>query len=323
MLSSRFKPWHVLPFLVKYAWLTVRRRPVLVHFEVTMRCNARCGFCDYWKTPAEEKDRELKSFADAARFFNPMMVTFTGGEPLLRRDLEDVVRSVHDAIPLTYLTLITHGAMLSADRALSLWDAGISQFSISLDYLDGRHDTARGIPRLTARIFDTVDAMRIAGVTDVRFNTVIKNDNLDQLLPLVQRADSLGVGVNFSVYTDFKNGNADFLLQNGHVDEAERVIGELLAFKRRKRGVISNSDHYLEQIPRYLRGEYRVPCNSGIRTIHIDPTGYVKRCPDFPTDFHWKEWKEYTPINCNSCFYACRGEAEAPLRLDRVLDILA
>ena len=42
MLSARFKPWHVALFLGKYAWLTARRRPVLVHFEVTLRCNARC-----------------------------------------------------------------------------------------------------------------------------------------------------------------------------------------------------------------------------------------------------------------------------------------
>src|ERR671924_270304 len=79
MLSSRFKPWHVPLFLAKYAWLGLRRRPVLVHFEVTMRCNARCGFCDYWKTPATDRASELRSFADAARFFNPMLVTFTGG----------------------------------------------------------------------------------------------------------------------------------------------------------------------------------------------------------------------------------------------------
>ena len=91
MLSARFKPYHVPLFLAKYAWLTARRRPILVHFEVTMRCNARCGFCDYWKTPAQAKEHELKSFADAAKFFNPMMVTFTGGEPTLRRDLEDLV----------------------------------------------------------------------------------------------------------------------------------------------------------------------------------------------------------------------------------------
>ena len=53
MLSARFKPWHVPLFLAKYASLRVRRRPVLVHFEVTLRCNAKCGFCDYWKTPAD------------------------------------------------------------------------------------------------------------------------------------------------------------------------------------------------------------------------------------------------------------------------------
>ena len=88
MISSRFKPYHVPVFLVKYAWLTARRRPVLVHFEVTERCNARCGFCDYWKTPAGAKANETASFVEAARFFNPMLVTFTGGEPLLRRDLE-------------------------------------------------------------------------------------------------------------------------------------------------------------------------------------------------------------------------------------------
>jgi MoaA/NifB/PqqE/SkfB family radical SAM enzyme len=288
-----------------------------------MRCNARCGFCDYWKTPASARDGELRSFADAARFFNPVMITFTGGEPLLRRDLEDVVAAVRDAVGLTYLTLITHGAMLTTERAQSLWDAGIGQFNISLDYIDGRHDVARGIPGLTDKIFATVVAMRQRGIDSVRFNTVIKNDNLDQLLPLVERAAELGVGVNFSLYTDFKNGNQEYLLQNGFVREAERVIGELLTFKRRRRGIITSSDHYLQQIPRYLRDEMREPCESGRRTIHIDPTGMVKRCPDFPTDGHWSAYDGYAPINCNRCFYACRGEAQAPLQLSRVTDVLA
>ncbi len=111
MLSARFKPWHVPGFFRKYVSLRVRRMPVLVHFEVTLRCNARCGFCDYWKTDASEKERELKSYADAAKFFNPMLVCFTGGEPLLRRDLEDLVAGVDRAISWKYMTLITHGGM--------------------------------------------------------------------------------------------------------------------------------------------------------------------------------------------------------------------
>jgi MoaA/NifB/PqqE/SkfB family radical SAM enzyme len=323
MLSSRFKPWHVPLFLAKYAWLGLTRRPVLVHFEVTMRCNARCGFCDYWKTPAGERENETERCAEAARFFNPMLVTFTGGEPLLRRDLEDLVAAVRDAISLKYITLLTHGGMLSLDRARSLWDAGVSQFNISLDYVDGRHDAERGIPGLTQKIFGAVSAMRSAGIDAIRFNTVIKRDNLDHLGEVVRVAQELGVGVNFSVYTDFKNGNRTHLVQNGSVERAEGVMRELLAFKRRRRGVITNSDYYLEQIPRYLRGEQTEPCRSGIRTIHIDPTGHVKRCPDFPTDFHWRDFQRYKPVECNRCFYACRGEAQAPLRLSRVRDVMA
>jgi hypothetical protein len=160
MLSTRYRPWHVPIFLAKYAWLRTLRRPVLLNFEVTMRCNARCGFCDYWQTPASEKAREWADFAAIARRFSPMLVTFTGGEPTLRRDLEDIVRAVRGAVRYTYVQMITHGAMLSLDRAMALWDAGVDQFNISLDYLDGRHDDARGIPGLTARLLTLVPAMQ-------------------------------------------------------------------------------------------------------------------------------------------------------------------
>jgi MoaA/NifB/PqqE/SkfB family radical SAM enzyme len=155
MLSAKYKPWHILPFAWKYARLRLARRPVLVNFEVTMRCNASCSFCDYWKTPAEEKVRELKSFVDAARHFDPMMIAFTGGEPTLRRDLEQIIAEVGRAVPYCYMTMITHGGMLTVDRAQALWDAGLDQFSISLDYLDARHDAARQIPGLAARILHT------------------------------------------------------------------------------------------------------------------------------------------------------------------------
>jgi MoaA/NifB/PqqE/SkfB family radical SAM enzyme len=166
--------------------------------------------------------------------------------------------------------------------------------------------------------------MKTAGIGSVRFNTVIKNDNLDQIMPIVERAAALGGGVNFSLYTDFKNGNGDYLLGDGQQRELEKVVQQLLVYKRRKRGVITNSDYYLEQIPRYVRGEMTEPCRSGSTTIHIDPQGMVRRCPDFKPDGRWQDYKGYEPIDCNACFYACRGEAQAPLRLmSRVRDVMA
>jgi MoaA/NifB/PqqE/SkfB family radical SAM enzyme len=323
MLSSKFRPWHVPIFLCKYAWLSAVKKPVLVHFEVTLRCNARCGFCDYWKTSPSARAAEVKSFTDAARFFNPMMITYTGGEPTLRRDLEDIVAGVDAAVSVQYSTLLTHGGMLTAERARSLWNAGIHQFNISLDYLDERHDRARGIPGLSARIFEVIPQMRSMGIDSVRFNTVIKESNLDQILPIARFARELGCGVNFSSYSDSKNGNRAGIIDGDRITELEAVTAALLEFKRRHRGVISNSDYYLENIPRYVRGEMNEPCRSGMRTIHIDPSGHVKRCPDFPPDFHWSEFQKYEPIDCNACYYACRGEAQAPLRLSRIRDVLA
>ncbi|HVA56774.1 MAG: radical SAM protein [Gemmatimonadaceae bacterium] len=322
MLSSRFRPWHVPLFIGKYAWLVARRMPVLVHFEVTLRCNARCGFCDYWKTHPGARDQELQSFADAARYFNPMMVTFTGGEPLLRRDLEQLVSAVSAAVRLKYVALITHGAMLTPERAAALWHAGVHQFNISLDYLDERHDRARGIPGLAARIFAAIPGMQARGIDNIRFNTVIKRDNVEQILPLVLRAQELGVGVNLSVYTEAKNGNDTHVLGGDQARDLDELVSALLAFKKAHRGVITSSDYYLRQIPRYVRGELREPCRSGIRTIHIDPVGHVKRCPDFPTNFHWREFRRYQPIACDACYYACRGEAQAPLEWSRVQDVM-
>jgi MoaA/NifB/PqqE/SkfB family radical SAM enzyme len=323
MLSARFKPYHIPLFLAKYAWLNARRMPVLVHFEVTLRCNARCGFCDYWKTDPSARQHELDSYADAARFFNPMLVTFTGGEPLLRRDLETLVSAVAGAIRLKYIIVLTHGGMLSVERARSLWDAGVNQFNISLDYVDGRHDAARGIPGLTQRILAAVQGMRASGIDGIRFNTVIKRDNLDQIMPIVRLATELGCGVNLSVYTDAKNGNREHLIGADEQPRLDALVAELLRFKRGRRGVITSSDYYLEQLPRYVRGEMTEPCRSGIRTVHLNPAGHVKRCPDFPTDFHWRDFRRYTPIACNDCYYACRGEAQAPLRLSRVADVFA
>lgn len=322
MLTAKFRPYHVPMFIGKFLWKVAIRRPVLVHFEVTERCNARCGFCDYWKTPASAKQYEIDSFVDATRYFNPMLVTWTGGEPLLRRDLEQLVAEVDRVPGLKYTTLITHGGMLTPERAASLWEAGIHQFNISLDYLDGRHDTARGIPGLTARIMSAVEGMRARGIDNIRFNTVIKDDNLDQLMPIVERASQLGCGVNFSVFTDAKNGNREHLLGAGTHAALDDAIATLLAYKRRRRGVITSSDAYLREIPRYARGELTEPCRAGVRTIHLDPTGHVKRCPDFPTDFHWRDYRKYEPVACNACFYACRGEAQAPLEWSRVQDVM-
>ena len=323
MLSARFQPWHVALFLGKYAWLTARRRPVLVHFEVTLRCNARCSFCDYWKTDASARASELKSYADAARFFNPMLVTFTGGEPTLRRDLEALVAGVNGAISLKYITLITHGGDAHAGSgAVALGRRGQPVQHLAR--------LSRRATRRSARDSRARRAHFRRGARDARArhrqHPVQHGHQERQPRPdRADRAPRRGTGRRRELQRlhrcqERQPGVSHRQRELAQVDD---VVRELLAFKRRRRGVITNSDYYLEQIPRYLRGEMREPCQSGIRTIHIDPAGQVKRCPDFPTDFHWRDFRKYEPVNCNACYYACRGEAQAPLRISRIRDVMA
>jgi hypothetical protein len=129
--------------------------------------------------------------------------------------------------------------------------------------------------------------------------------------------------VNLSVYTDFKNGNKERLIRADQFTRVQSLVDDLLAFKRRRRGVIANSDWYLRQLPRYLRNEMHEHCRAGETTIHVNPAGHVRRCPDLPADGHWSTYDGYSPIACNACYYACRGEAQAPLTLSRFQDLLA
>ena len=104
-----------------------------------------------------------------------------------------------------------------------------------------------GFPASPQRIFDVVDGMRARGIDSIRFNTVIRDDNLDQLLPIVHRAAELGCGVNFSLYTDAKNGKPRIPPRSrAAAAELDAVIAALLAYKRAP----TRRDHELRLLSR-------------------------------------------------------------------------
>src|SRR5258708_26622155 len=94
----------------KFLDVTFNKRPLSVSIEVTKRCNARCDFCDYWKIT--DKD-ELTDFTDVVRRFDPLVVVITGGEPMLRRDLAGIAKSIKGMRGFRYLTILTHAGSLS------------------------------------------------------------------------------------------------------------------------------------------------------------------------------------------------------------------
>src|SRR5216684_3570867 len=122
----------------KFLDCTFNKRPLTVSIEVTKRCNARCDFCDYWKITDRD---ELTDFTDVVRRFDPLVVVFTGGEPMLRRDLVPIVKSIKELPGFRYVTLLTHGGFLSEGKIKELVGVGVNQINIAFS---GYNDLKNG-----------------------------------------------------------------------------------------------------------------------------------------------------------------------------------
>jgi MoaA/NifB/PqqE/SkfB family radical SAM enzyme len=291
-----------------------------VNLEVTRRCNVRCSFCDYWQSKGPEK--RLEDYGAVVRHLNPLHLTITGGEPLLRPDLENIIEGIRRQTSFVYMNLITNGSLLTLERARSLWQAGLNQLSVSLDFPDERHDRQRGLPGLWRHLQELLPQLGASELDNLCLNTVIMNDNLEDLLEIARRALEWNFKVSFSTYNPFKNRNRSLVIPYERLRLLKRVIGELQSWKRQHRN-ITNSDFYLENVPRYFRQGGIAGCLAGRKWAQVCPDGTIRRCSEKESLGQWQTFRPqkvaYTA--CQECWYACRGEAEAPLGLKRIVEL--
>jgi cyclic pyranopterin phosphate synthase len=182
-----------------------------LRISVTDRCNFRCVYCmpkevfgrDYRFLPR----RELLTFEEierVARVFVSLGVRklrITGGEPLLRRDLETLIAGLAGLGDLD-VTLTTNGALL-AQKAQALADAGLSRVTVSLDSLDDEvFRTMNDVDFPVARVLGGIDAAAAAGLP-VKINVVVKRGlNEDSILGIARRFHGTGHVVRFIEFMD-------------------------------------------------------------------------------------------------------------------------
>jgi MoaA/NifB/PqqE/SkfB family radical SAM enzyme len=296
--------------------------PRILYIEVTKRCNAGCSFCPYWQ---DERHGELEDYAPVVARLRPFCVTFTGGEPLLRRDLPEVVARVTALSPRPYTAVLTNGWLLSPERARALRQAGCEQISISIDHVGTRHDERRRLPGLFARLEYRMPALRALGFDRININSIIMRSNLDEIAELARLAAKWDVTISFSAYSNMKTKEDDELITPAQLPKLRAVVDELRRLKLE--GHVITSHHYLDHLVEYFAngGHTTQRCSAAGRTfMHLDPWGHVKICPEFEPFAHWTEIDRLRPPahDCASCWYGCRGENEAPLTPGRIGELL-
>jgi GTP 3',8-cyclase len=175
-----------------------------LRISLTDRCNLRCTYCMPaeglpWMPRAEQlTDAELvRLIGIAVRDLGVRELRFTGGEPLLRRGLEDVVAASAALAPRPDISLTTNGVGL-ARRAVALAAAGVNRLNVSLDTLrPDRFATITRRDRITD-VLDGMDAARAAGLDPVKINTVLlRGVNDDEAVDLLRFAVERGFELRF------------------------------------------------------------------------------------------------------------------------------
>ena len=303
----------------------VGRRLLNCLWELTYRCNARCAICPYWRRPSEPA---LELTADQIReglgkihAYGCRLVNFTGGEPTLRSDLEEIIS---EASRLgIWTSMVTNGSLITRGRLRSLKSAGLDHLLISLDSADPvYHDHHRGIPGSHAKVIEGLRWIGEDFLTGHRTGGImcaISAGNLDQVPALAELARSLGVHAVFQPYSYNKTGDDSL---TPHIGTPQ--VSTLMLLKRRDSTVL-NSRRYLEGwVP-----DRRSRCSAGKKYFSIDPYGYLHPCVDTPAAGHIlrddiqvirSDRAANDVATCQGCWYCFRGEADTSLSVGGYLE---
>jgi cyclic pyranopterin phosphate synthase len=158
---------------------------------------------------------ELLTFEEIARLAQLFVregvtkIRLTGGEPLLRRDLERLVAMIARIRGVQDIALTTNGALLTREKAFALRDAGVNRITVSLDSLDDAvFRRMNDVDFPVARVLEAIDAAAEAGLTPVKIDVVVKRgENDEHLVEMAQRFRNTGHIVRFIEYMDVGNTN--------------------------------------------------------------------------------------------------------------------
>jgi MoaA/NifB/PqqE/SkfB family radical SAM enzyme len=121
------------------------------------------------------------------------------------------VRNIKDGSGLPYTILVSSWSLMTAELYLQLREAGMDQFSVSLDFPDERHDDFRCYPGLYRQLEDLIPRLARLGYDDIVLNSCITSENLQEIDAIADKAREWGVNLCYSAYSARRTGCRDLL----------------------------------------------------------------------------------------------------------------
>jgi MoaA/NifB/PqqE/SkfB family radical SAM enzyme len=306
---------------IHYAYSFLRKRFVHVNLQILYQCNFHCQICDFWKPPYKDMPQlslaQTEIFSKKLYALGPLIVSIGGGEPLLHPDLVPIIRSLAKYhLPV----MICNGWFVTPENARAMFKAGLYEVSVSLDYASPqKHDQQRGVAGAFDHAVSALEHLlknRAYAHQRVHMISVVMDDNLAEIEPLIRLAKDIGVTYLLTLYSHGRGKKKP--------RASEKDISELLFSLKKKYKNFVALHGYLARFTEAVQNENGIlPCYAGRNLLNIDCNGNVSRCIDRldqPAGNILSDGLEqiirelrnqYLENDCGGCWTSCRGNIES------------
>ncbi len=288
------------------------QRPIVVSFEVTNSCTCYCKHCDHGGPKDTSRDLKPSDYRRYMEVLRPCVVQVSGGEPLMRTDLTDIIRNIKSDSGLPFTILVSNWSHMTVERYLELRRAGVDEFCVSLDFPDERHDDFRGLPGLYKHLSVIMPKVAAIGYDDVVLNNCITAANVEEIDAVADKAAEWGVNINYSAYSPRRTGCRDYFL-NSEAQRAalDRGLARLKARMNRSNWITNNTST-LDATRNYFHRGGAPSCKAGLRWLVVTNDGALQPC-----SMQFKRYglhdqarmvREFTEHNdCDQCYVSIRS----------------
>lgn len=260
-------------------------KPRYLNWIITYKCNSRCQMCNIWQKYADEPQlvkkeltlEEIREFLTKNKEFLSEVehIGITGGEPFLREDLVEIIKTVRQILPKAATGPQTNGFLpelikKKLEKIVKFYPE--VSLAISLDGLGKTHDMVRGIKGAFQKMEKTISYAQRLGVKRITCGMTLSNTNYSEILKVRNFVE--GFGGEFSCFLPdeadyFGNLGQGLKLSSKAKKEIIKVLKKNFSYH-----------YYMDNLRRFLESDEprRLPCYSGYYSLTIDPYGNVLPC---------------------------------------------
>ncbi len=260
--------------------------PLVLSWNITRKCNLKCPHC-YINATTQQLENELtteeaKKLIDQICEVSRPLLILSGGEPLLRPDVYELIR--YGASKGLKMGLGSNGSLIDATAAKRLKEAGIETVSISLDsHIPEQHDEFRGVKGSWEKAVSAIKALRENGVL-VQVNTTVTQQNYDQIDDIMSLAESLGVE-NFHLFFLVPTGRGVKIADISPAKYEDMIKTTFAKTANHKLNVRPSCAPQFMRIAKDMGLDMRQwirGCLAGLYYCRVYPNGDITPCPYLP-----------------------------------------